>query len=781
MRTTNILMLAASSALAAWTTAAAQTTTPGAATAAPAAAGVGATEIVVTAQKRKQSINTVGATLTALDSKTLATQKIASLTDVAQAVPSLTFAMTNNNTPVLTLRGIGFYDSSLAVYPAVSVYIDEAPLPFPILSTLTAFDLERIEVLKGPQGTLFGQNSTGGALNYIAAKPTNTFVAGGDLSYGRFNAVDGNGYMSGPISDTVSARLALHVVHSDDWQHSYTRNDTAGGGDSFAGRLLIDWRPTDKLRFSLDLNGWDDKTDPEAAQYVFANPQQPAFANPAVLAYPKAPNDSQAADWSPNVRPRADNRFYQAFLRGDYDIAPGVTLTSLTSYVHFKLDQVPEGDGTAFNILDVRSDVGSVDSITQELRIANSGGARFRWVFGGNYEHSKVDETFINDFSDSSTPPALGIRTAGASSKQTMQNYAVFGNAEYDIFPSVTLKAGARFTEADRTSVNCAFDTGDGLTNGFFTVLGRLLTGNPNLPALQPGQCYNLNAQFVPGAPFVGRLNESNVSWRVGADYKPARNILLYANISQGYKAGSFPTLAAATTSQYAPVKQESVLAYEGGVKAGLFDRRLQANAAVYYYDYSNKQLKSKEIDPIFGILDALVNIPKTVVDGAEVELTAQPTGGLKLRGAVTYTDAHISKYRGVNAAGVVADFAGADVPFTPRWQGRIDADYRWTLQSGLSPFVGAGISAQSGAYSIVGGERVDLGGRKDLYRLNGRALLDLRAGISGANDAWSLTLFGRNVTNSFYVQNVSTDSDAIVRYVGRPATYGVTFSVRYH
>src|SRR3546814_10627249 len=184
---------------------------------APAAAG--ATEqygdIVVTANKRGQNLSDVGLSVTALGSQALANQRISTVADLAQATPGLTFAPTPNATPVYTLRGVGFYDSSLASYPDVAVYIDQAPLPLPVMTTLTGFDLERVEVLKGPQGTLFGNNATGGAINFVAAKPTDQLEAGVELSYGRFNPFEAAGFISGPFTDTLRDSPPVHDVNGD--------------------------------------------------------------------------------------------------------------------------------------------------------------------------------------------------------------------------------------------------------------------------------------------------------------------------------------------------------------------------------------------------------------------------------------------------------------------------------------------------------------------------------------------------------------------------------------
>ena len=161
-------------------------------------------DIVVTAQKRSESLSRVGMTVTAISGDTLRAQGIYNVTDLAKATPGLTFSESASNTPVYTLRGVGFYEQSIAAYPDVSVYVDEVPLPFPVMTAQAGLDPQRVEILKGPQGTLFGQNATGGAINFIAAKPTKTLDVGADLTYSSFNTIDASGYLSGPITDSVA-------------------------------------------------------------------------------------------------------------------------------------------------------------------------------------------------------------------------------------------------------------------------------------------------------------------------------------------------------------------------------------------------------------------------------------------------------------------------------------------------------------------------------------------------------------------------------------------------
>ncbi len=168
-------------------------------------------------------------------------------------------------------------------------------------------------MLKGPQGTLFGGNSTGGAVNYIAAKPTDTLSMGGDVSYGRFNTVDLSGFVSGPITDTLKVHVAGRTQQANAWQYSYTRSDRLGTVNQFIGRVLIDWAPTDRLRVSLNLNGWRDRSDTPGGQVIRFSPTSTAAPPlPGLATYPLPPRNSRAADWDPGVSFRHNNRFYQA-------------------------------------------------------------------------------------------------------------------------------------------------------------------------------------------------------------------------------------------------------------------------------------------------------------------------------------------------------------------------------------------------------------------------------------------------------------------------------------
>lgn len=746
-------------------------------------------EIVVTANKREQRLNDVGATVSVLGGDALKNQQISTLADLAQAVPSLSFANSAFNTPVYTLRGVGFYETSLAAYPTVSVYLDEVPLPFPALTTHSAFDLERVEVLKGPQGTLFGQNATGGAINFIAAKPTSSLSAGGTVSYGRFNEIIGEAFISGPITPTLNARVAARVEHASGWQQSNSRpGDTNGRVRNYMGRILLDFEPADGARFLLNVNGWIDKSDTQAPQYTGIQPQNPVVG-PALAGSLFSPERPRAADWTPGL-PRADNNFWQTSLRADIDLTDDLVLSSITAYAEYEQLQGDEADGLPISTLDNTVDEGSISSFSQEIRLANSSADSFRWIVGANYEHSTVFQQFAYNISQSTASTTLATLGYPISfpityADQKMTNYAFFGNVELDLTDTLIAKGGIRYTNAKRDVTTCNY-TKSGLPGDAGPFFFDVLLGGAFGPYTN-GACFAFNdlgrtvGSVAPGAPgaYVDELEEDNVSWKVGLDWKVQPDTLLYVNVARGYKAGSFPTVSASTFTQYLPVTQETVLSYEAGFKASLIGRDLQVNGAIFYYDYSDKQLRSKINAPPFGILDVLRNVPRSDVKGAELEIMARPLEGLSVNANFTYIDATIKEFTGFNTVGVTTVFDGSRVPFTPKYQIGLNADYDFNLNDTWNAFFGGDVSYRSDTVSVVGGDVNPPNASPqttDLFAIDEYTLVNLRAGVRLNDGGMRIWAWGKNVFNTYYWNNV-TAGDAISRYVGRPATYGVTVS----
>ncbi|HZZ86794.1 MAG TPA: TonB-dependent receptor plug domain-containing protein, partial [Caulobacteraceae bacterium] len=256
-------------------------------------------ELVVTAQKREENINNVGMSIQAASGDRLLQLGITKTEDLTKLVPGFVVTPNYYGTVVYTIRGVGFQDTSLAGSPTVTVYQDQMPLPFSILTAGATMDLQRVEVLKGPQGTIFGENATAGAINYIANKPTDHFETGGDVTLGNYQTTLFQGFVSGPLMPGLDARLALQYNNSGAWQKGYAQQvgQETGGQNFLNGRLALQWKPTDRFSALLTLNGWEDKGYNQVGQlYGLAggrNHAMPQF----LLDYPNAPHDDQSAGW----------------------------------------------------------------------------------------------------------------------------------------------------------------------------------------------------------------------------------------------------------------------------------------------------------------------------------------------------------------------------------------------------------------------------------------------------------------------------------------------------
>lgn len=753
----------------------------------------GIQDIVVTAQKREQALNDVPLSITAASGEQLANVGVTDVSALAKLVPGFSYTESAYATPVFTLRGIGFYDTSLGAKPTVSVYIDQVPLPFSIMTRGSTLDLERVEVLKGPQGTLFGSNATGGAINYVAARPTTTLEAGFDAGLDSFGKVDLGGYVSGPLSDKAAARIAVRTEQGGAWQRSYTRDAKLGGSNFTTGRFLLDLEPTDTLSFQLNLNGFIDKSDGQAAQLIGVVP----LGNPdrlgTLATYPIAPANNRDADWSVGQEPKRDNWAYQASLRSDLELGDSNRITALTAYSRYDHDTAIDPDGVALRNYFYNT-LGKITAFSQELRLEGSSGD-LTYILGGNYSREKVfQRDNAGPYPDATS--AYQLVDGGLSqipffiysqySDQKFVNKAVFANLDYQIGDSITLHGGIRYTDTRIQYAGCTEDRGFALGQGFQNLLNSIRDGAGLGPITIPdGACVTLNSATLTAGEVTGSLSEDNISWRAGVDYKPNSDLLFYASASKGYKSGSYPILSASDANQLNPVTQESVVAYEIGTKATL-GRRAQLNAALFYYDYSDKQLKGRVVatPDVFGPLETLVNVPQSSVTGGEIQLDLAPVRGLAISLAGTYIETKIrGSFFNYDSYGNVTDFGGSAFPYTPKFQGVADIQYEWDASSDISPFVGANMSYQSSTKAALGDASITpspaltaLGG----LNIDDYALVDLRAGASLDGEKYRLAFYVRNLFDTYYWSNATRVTDTTVRFAGRPRTYGVSLSARF-
>lgn len=732
------------------------------------ASGRGIEEIIVTANKRAESIDTVPMSIKAASGEQLKELNVNNVQDLASTVPGLTATTASFGTDVYTIRGVGFYDTTLAAIPAVSVYVDEVPLPFAVMTGAASLDPERVEVLMGPQGTLFGQNSTGGAINYVSAKPTDVLQAGVSATIGTYMQSDTQGYLSGPLGDTLGARLSFKSQGADGWQRSISRDDNHGAIHRQEGRLILDWRAHEQATFLLNVSGFSDRSDTQAPRNVgyALNIPDLAFAVPEVTGAPVTQGPAENADWDDNVDFDKHNDFHQVSLRSDFDLGDRWTLTNIAAYAHYGHDQQQDGDGLSFTNINYQI-LGSVRNLFDELRLSGHLTDSMQFVVGASYQDSDVDQHqygYIDIYTTSFAPVYASdgqlprFHDFEDLSFQRIRSHALFGNVDYHIDHRLALHIGARFTDTAIRNRACT------LGDEALTAIAQ--STNP------PGECVTLSLDGVSG--FVDEsLEENNVSWRIGADYTIGGNTLLYGNISRGYKAGGYPVLPASTALQFEPAVQEELTAYEVGFKATLNERTLRMSGAVFYYDYRNKQIRGRVNVEIFGTLERLVNIPDSEVMGAELSLEWQPVAGLDVGVGVSRIESEIQGFSNYDIRGNVIDLDGTSFPNAPDLQYNANVRYDRPLGNGSRvAFLGADYSYSSSTYGT-------LGTLPEMF-LPSYGLLGLRAGLHDADDRWRIWLWGRNVTDEFYLTGANRAGEALIAYAGMPATFGLSFSLRY-
>jgi iron complex outermembrane recepter protein len=738
-------------------------------------------EIVVTAEKRSESVNSVPMSINALSGDQLTQLGIHSTDDLAKVVPGFSTVTSYYGTPVYYLRGVGYYDTSVAARPAVTIYADEAPIPYSVMAMGTTLDLERVEVLKGPQGTLFGSNSTGGAINFIAAKPTKTFEAGVDASYGRFNDTILSGFVSGPLLDTVTGRLAVSHEGAGDWQENYITGSRIGAKDISSARATLDVRPTEKFRALLTFSGTYDGSDVQGGQLV-GKTGVPGIL-PSFAAFPLAPSNAQATAFGtifPNgAQLKKNNTELQGTIRLDYDVNGELTLTSLTTMATTTLSYGQAGSGTTLQINSF-DHVGNARSISQELRASGTFfDAKGHWVFGGNAERDKtyentsfdgVDESTGNVFDSLGLPPINDVPTILSTNYHSA---AVFGNLDFDLIDALTSHLGARYTNTKTSYDSCLEDAGNlSLGNGFVTTLNAV---GSSIPPLVAGDCIN----FAPSANGTyalshvnGSIDENSVSWRGGLDWKPIAGSMIYGNVSRGFKAAAVSNIAGFFASQFVPAPQEELTAYEIGVKTNIIPLT-HINAAVFYDNYKDKQVQGTVDVLVFGPEETVVSIPKSNIKGADFDITVRPVAGLTLGLQGTYLKSDVEgSFVGTTQLGETANFGGSSFPNTPKWQTAVYSDYSWSIGNGLSAFVDARESYRSG----TSGDFIP----NPLFRIPSYALLDAYAGVKTDDGKWSFQLWGRNITDRYYWTSQNANVESVVRYAGLPVTYGISVSYRH-
>ena len=686
-------------------------------------------EIIVTAQKREQNLNDVGVAVTVFSGADIRAQRLGQPIDLAAQTPNLNINETFGNTVTnVSIRGLGLNDYAVNNNPAAGIYIDEVYLVSPAMLGFQLFDMERVEVLKGPQGTLYGRNTTAGAIKFISKKPTEEFEGYLSADYGRYDHFVLEGALGGRIAEGLTGRAAVQTSQrSDGFQLNRATGGKVGELDRTAWRGLLNWRPSDALDVLVNVHGGVDNSDTLLIKVdnVFT-PIDDGIADP----YSSSGGNET----------KMDNENYGVSLTINWDLSDALTLTSVSGYEDYERSHSEDRDGTILVQLDGLF-LNDIEQVSQELRLTYVKDD-YALIGGLFYGNDKVSTRDI--FESPDLLPLFGAAFATAQAigneyKQEADSYAAFGHAEWQFQEDWKLTVGLRYTEEDKDFT------------GAFTYL-------------QLGEARTEIQVFPPAA---NAYSVSNLSGKAGIDYTGFDNALLYASFSRGFKSGNFQGQLTFNPADLQAFDKELVSAYEIGAKTQLLNNTLQFNLAAFFYDYEGVQIYGPIFQSVVGPLFGITNAGDAEVYGAEFDLLWRVTTGLDLRLGLGLLDTEITDSFVPNVA------EGSGLPNSPNLNFNAAISYQWNLTPGLVADIMLDTAYKDDvSYDIVNQPMETL---EDGYWIT-----NARAGISSANGNWGIHLWGKNITDEVYRTQVLTSSVGFGENYSLPATYGVSVDLNW-
>jgi iron complex outermembrane receptor protein len=731
-------------------------------------------EITVTATRRAESLQNVASSANVFSAEDLENLRILEPRDLAEQTPGLLTKFGPNGlaTVGFYLRGVGINDFTGTVDPSVGVYIDEVFQPTPDMLNFAVYDIERVEVLRGPQGTLYGRNSTGGAINFITAKPTSEFEGFVRAGYGSYETATATGALSGPLSQTLLGRLSFNAVNaSSSSGYSFNRftNNELGKVDSLAVRGQLQWNPSDTFNLRLMYNYGDSSSEQPLLQHVGtqdvnnpANVCAPVIAGhidegPCVdfLGYFDADNNvyDGAADVNPTLHLRSDD--VTATIEWKL---PRATLTSISGYADFSKRQSQDIDASP-NVVADNFTFNDVNNFSQEIRLTSDDSFKWPWIVGANYGKTDVDWFQTIDLSD------LAIPTSNGAVQQT-EAWALFGQLTIPLSDTFEFDGGLRYTSETRDWTGATF------VGTFPNLAAAYASGAPRLsqlplPAGDPGQ----------GGPldFPTSLDKDKLDFQAVLKYRPKDDAMYYASISEAFRSGGYSSAVIFSQAALEPYHAETLRSYEVGMKLSLADNRVRFNASAFFYDFKGFQATFVRATEASARLQ---NAGDVETLGMEASLDWLPTSQLAISAGLSLLNTEIVKTDVVLPpldGGPEATIKGNEIPNAPHvsFNGRL----RYEV-----PFSGSLTSMWQTDFNYVDKHFLEPNNREYLSE-NGYFLVNARVSLMRKDGPWEVSAWGKNLTDEAYrsaAQDLALALGFSEIVMGIPRTWGVEFAYRF-
>ena len=718
-----------------WLSAQVEAQTVAAAESAPEAQGI--QEITVTAQRTESKAQQTPIAVTALSGETLREAGITDVDRLALSVPGLSFGDELGEAHI-AIRGIGSDAVNPGADPRVAYYQDGIYVGRPTAQLGGIFDLERVEVLKGPQGTLYGRNATAGAISVISHAPTPETTGYADLSYGNYNTTKFDGAIGGGLADGLSGRLAVQSQYRDGYGKNLVTGNDIDNQLSHSVRASLKWDPIAELSF-LTIGEFHKENDRNGGVH-YLGIDNPAIPITGLALGGFVPGDSRDIASHQDPFTRVTTYALTEIITGKFDWA---TLKSYTSWRKSDATFGTNVSGTSLN-LTYGTSVEDAHQISEELQLSGTAGP-LEWLAGSlfYYEHMNDSITFPLNLLLFGGPDLLqqGYMVGGVQSDRSAAPYL---RLTYNITDQAAVILGARYTyekkEIDQTSQ--------------FDLSRPYSPSNPVIP--------------LPGFPNTESRSYTQVTPTATFDYKLTPDIFLYAGYTQGFKSGGFNFGV-----PQAPYQPEKIKEYELGVKSTELQGRMQLNADFFYYDYNNLQVT------IIRNTNAIIeNAATAALYGADIDLVVLPVTHLRLDGSLALLHSEYINYSSANPAfpaQPAQDLSGNQLTQAPRYEGRLGAEYTWNIAEGALKLRGD-FTYTSRTYFTPFNEPALSAGSHSLT--NGS--LDYTA----SSGWWHAGLFVNNLANNQVIAQNYVASELfggpIVGVLTPPRTYGVRAGVSF-
>lgn len=746
-------------------------------------------EIIVTARRREESLQETPISVTALSGTDLTDRMANNLSDVGNFVPNLDFSIGTQSSrssiaSSVFIRGIGQSDFIITTDPGVGIYIDGVYHARTTGGVLDLLDIERVEVLRGPQGTLFGKNTIGGALNVVSAKPNDELHGTGELTFGRFDRINFRGDVNVPISEDLYGRFSVSAKHSDGFGRrldfaSGAETDETGEDDKLSSRARFRWVATESLEANLSID-YSRTREPQLPNDIVAvNPAGGLLALwngligfPSGTPYTQAFLTNSRDDNFATGPSRAELDLWGVNLTLDWDLGP-YRLKSITAYRDMQALFSNDGDGSPLRVLG--SDLVDLDQdqISQEIHLSGSSfDERLDWLVGFYYFGESAFEItnayvlpglfqvlealpapvvplgpYACPQPAGSPLPCLGGAgnplnipldlDFGGTNNVEITNYSVFAHGTYALTDRLSLTAGARVIHEEKTH-NIVYQR---VNSGFFIA--------------------------PPGT--MEEESWTEVTPKAGIEFKPNDDILLYLSASRGFRSGGFNgrPFFPEVIETFDP---EFVLSYEAGLKSSWFDRRLVLNASAFFNDYTDVQLTLNRATADGNVGVFTENGGEAEMKGFELELHARPFEGFDLMAGIGYIDAEFTEVDPTASITAAQEFQK-----TPEWDLNLSAQYTMPV----NPF---GRVSLRGDYSYRSEYFNDSINSVHL-RQDGVGLINARIAFEDNSETWQLAVFGTNLTDERYIY-AGIGGFAAIGFVealySRPREWGVSLTYRF-